>query len=101
MGVPDYIGFTRCLAHLSAAGSVVDIFNRPLGGTRNDLLMAFQTAFDLVENATQHFVASVLTLLAPKPPPASAPPPAVEGGEAAPQPRVWPPPWRWWRRRRS
>ena len=84
MGTPDYIGLTRCLAHLNDASAVVEIFNRLLGGTKDDLLTAFQVAFDLVENTTQHFLGAILALLAPKPPPAAAaPPPPAEGAEGA------------------
>jgi len=98
MASPDYIGLTRCLAHLNDAAAVVDIFNRLLGGTKDDLLMAFQVAFDLVENTTQMFLSSLLGLLTPKPPvvPPSAPPadaapadadadapPSSEGGAAS------------------
>merc|ERR1719454_2020082 len=78
MASPDYIGLTRCLAHLNDAAAVVDIFNRLLGGTKDDLLMAFQVAFDLVENTTQFFLSSLLALLTPKP--AAVAPPS----EAAP-----------------
>ena len=42
MATPDYIGLTRCLAHLNDANAVVNILNRLLEGTRDDLLMAFQ-----------------------------------------------------------
>jgi len=59
MTTQDYIGLTRCLAHLNDAAAVVDIFNRLLEGTRDDLLMAFQVGFDLVENTTQAFLTSL------------------------------------------
>ena len=83
LATPDYIGLSRCLAHLNDAAAVVEIFNLLLGGTRDDLLMAFQVAFDLVENTTQFFLASLLELLSPKPAaPASAAEPAAEGAAA-------------------
>ncbi|KOO53804.1 psmd1 [Chrysochromulina tobinii] len=82
---PDPIGLTRCLAHLNDAAAVVDIFNRLLGGTRDDLLMAFQVAFDLVENTTQSFLANLLELLSPKTD-ASADAAAAAPEGAAPEP---------------
>uniref|UniRef100_A0A7S2JSF5 26S proteasome regulatory subunit RPN2 C-terminal domain-containing protein n=1 Tax=Haptolina brevifila TaxID=156173 RepID=A0A7S2JSF5_9EUKA len=84
MASPDYIGLSRCLAHLNDAAAVVVIFNRLLGGTRDDLLMAFQVAFDLVENTTQFFLKSLLDLLTPKPP-APVPPPAPPAEAVAPE----------------
>ena len=45
LGTPDYIGLSRCLAHLNDASAVVDIFNQLLGGTRDDSLMAFQVCW--------------------------------------------------------
>ena len=90
MGVPDYIGLTRRLAHLNEAQAVVEIFHRLLGGPRDDLLTAFQVAFDLVENTTQHFLGAILALLTPKPPPAAAPPAPAEGGDAAAEPAAEP-----------
>ena len=86
---PDFIGLTRCLAHLHEAAAVVEIFQRLLGGTRDDLLIAFQVGFDLVENTTQSFLGALLELLKPPPPAPVVPPPAApeaaeggEGGEA-------------------
>ena len=88
MEVPDYIGLTRCLAHLNDAAAVVDIFNRLLEGPRDDLLMAFQVAFDLVENTTQAFLTLLLNLLSPSvpSPPADAAAP-VEASDTSPP---WP-----------
>ena len=45
--------------------------------------MAFQVGFDLVENSTQAFLTSVLSLLAPKAP---SPPPAAPAEPAADAP---------------
>jgi len=85
LATPDYIGLTRCLAHLNDGAAVVAIFEKLLGGTRDDLLMAFQVAFDLVENTTQFFLGSLYKLLQPKPAAAAAAAaePAAEGGEGA------------------
>ena len=41
----DYIGLTRCLAHLNDAAAVVVILQRLLQGPRDDVLTAYQASF--------------------------------------------------------
>ncbi|KAL1524590.1 hypothetical protein AB1Y20_019480 [Prymnesium parvum] len=77
---PDPLGLCRCLAHLNDASAVGDILRKLVLGTKDDVLVSFQVAFDLVDNCTQFFLKAVSETVAPKPPPAA--PVAAEGAEA-------------------
>jgi len=94
---PDFFGLCSCLAQLTDSVAIADILKRLLeSGAQEDLLIAFQVGFDMVENCTQSFLLSVLQLLKPPPPPpppvaatvASAEPDAE--GTAAPAPPAAP-----------
>jgi len=89
---PDFLGLCRCLAHLGDAAAVAEVLKTLVeSGARDSLLMAYQVAFDLVDNCTQSFLKTVLQLVQP-PPAAPAPVPAAEvpaaegESEAAPAP---------------
>ncbi|KAL3926891.1 MAG: hypothetical protein SGPRY_003087 [Prymnesium sp.] len=81
---PDHLGLCRCLAHLNDASAVADVLGKLLLGTKDDVLIAFQVAFDLVDNCTQFFLKSVSDTVAPKPAPAVAAAPAESSATESP-----------------
>jgi len=67
MSVPDYIRISECLVFLNDAPSVADILKTLLQSKEDDrCLLAFQIAFDLVNNSTQQFLTNVLNELPKK-----------------------------------
>lgn len=60
LATPDYIGMCRCLAHLGDSAAVSEILNKLLDGSKDNILVGYQVAFDLVENSTQSFLKAVL-----------------------------------------
>ncbi|KAJ3698487.1 hypothetical protein LUZ61_002192 [Rhynchospora tenuis] len=64
---PDYLSICQCLMFLYEPETVANILKKLLSGSKDDALMAFQIAFDLVENENQAFLLSVGNLLAPTP----------------------------------
>eukprot|EP00310_Coccolithus_braarudii_P023899 CAMPEP_0183357400 /NCGR_PEP_ID=MMETSP0164_2-20130417/46166_1 /TAXON_ID=221442 /ORGANISM="Coccolithus pelagicus ssp braarudi, Strain PLY182g" /LENGTH=312 /DNA_ID=CAMNT_0025530999 /DNA_START=23 /DNA_END=958 /DNA_ORIENTATION=- len=68
---PDYFGMCSCLAQLTESVAVADILKSLVeSGGKDELLVAFQVAFDMVENCTQSFLKALLQLLQPPAPPA-------------------------------
>ncbi|CAG8455290.1 13893_t:CDS:10 [Ambispora leptoticha] len=63
---PDYVSISQCFVHLndpiSAAKLLQDLVSK---GDDDYLLMAYQIAFDLEENATQEFLQKVVSQLPP------------------------------------
>merc|ERR1719424_2526663 len=88
LATPDYIGMCRCLAHLGDSAAVSEILNKLLDGSKENILVGYQVAFDLVENSTQSFLKAVLgaitpSLDAPAAAEAAAPEAAAAAGAAA------------------
>merc|ERR1719424_2003652 len=65
LATPDYIGMCRCLAHLGNSAAVSEILNKLLDGSKENILVGYQVAFDLVENSTQSFLKAVLGAITP------------------------------------
>mgnify|MGYP003683836563 CR=1 FL=1 len=83
LDAPDHLGLCRCLAQLGDAPGVAAILSALVDSAETDaILMAFQVAFDLVDNCTQAFLRAVLDKVAP----AAAAEPADEGAVAPPEP---------------
>lgn len=47
---PDYLSFCRCLLSLGEPETVANILDKLLSGSKDDALLAYRIAFDLVEN---------------------------------------------------
>ncbi|XP_074564322.1 26S proteasome non-ATPase regulatory subunit 1 homolog B-like [Curcuma longa] len=60
---PDYLSICQCLMFLNEPEAVATIFERLLSGNKEDALLAFQIAFDLVENEHQAFLLNVVNRL--------------------------------------
>lgn len=60
---PDYINVCQCFIFLDDPQSVADILERLIRGTEDNLLMAYQIAFDLYDSATQQFLQRVTNAL--------------------------------------
>jgi len=60
---PDYISMTQCYLHLKDSISCADTLKSLVEGNEKQLLMAYQIAFDLEENATQDFLKQVIDCL--------------------------------------
>ncbi|OUM69113.1 hypothetical protein PIROE2DRAFT_3006 [Piromyces sp. E2] len=58
---PDYISMTQCFLHLKDSFSCAETLKDLV--ENNNLLMAYQIAFDLEENATQDFLSQVIDCL--------------------------------------
>lgn len=73
---PDYLSICQCLMFLDEPQGVVSILEKLLRSeNKDDALLAFQIAFDLVENEHQAFLLNVRDHL---PAPKSQPPEAVQ-----------------------
>ncbi|KAJ3693473.1 hypothetical protein LUZ60_008953 [Juncus effusus] len=64
---PDYVSICQCLMFLNDPETVSSILKKLLSGSQDDALLAYQIAFDLVENENQAFLLSVKNLLNPNP----------------------------------
>lgn len=61
---PDYVSICQCLMFLGEPEGVVSILEKLLrSDNKDDALLAFQIAFDLVENEHQAFLLSVRNML--------------------------------------
>ncbi|KAM3405539.1 hypothetical protein ACQJBY_008188 [Aegilops geniculata] len=56
---PDYLSICQCLMVLGEPETVTNILDTLLSGSQNDALIAYQIAFDLVENENQAFLLNV------------------------------------------
>ncbi|KAI4311385.1 hypothetical protein MLD38_036288 [Melastoma candidum] len=56
---PDYLSICQCLTFLDDPEAVVQILEKLLRSSQDDTLLAFQIAFDLVENEHQAFLLNV------------------------------------------
>ncbi|XP_048546719.1 26S proteasome non-ATPase regulatory subunit 1 homolog A-like isoform X1 [Triticum urartu] len=56
---PDYLSICQCLMVLGEPETVADILDTLLSGSQDDALIAYQIAFDLVENENQAFLLNV------------------------------------------
>uniref|UniRef100_J3MRB5 26S proteasome non-ATPase regulatory subunit 1 homolog n=1 Tax=Oryza brachyantha TaxID=4533 RepID=J3MRB5_ORYBR len=56
---PDYLSICQCLMFLDEPETVGNILGKLLSGSKDDALLAFQIAFDLVENENQAFLLNV------------------------------------------
>lgn len=56
---PDYLSICQCLMFLGEPGSVASILDKLISGSKDDALLAYQTAFDLAENENQAFLLNV------------------------------------------
>eukprot|EP01113_Clastostelium_recurvatum_P036086 TRINITY_DN509_c0_g1_i1.p1 TRINITY_DN509_c0_g1~~TRINITY_DN509_c0_g1_i1.p1 ORF type:complete len:961 (+),score=274.09 TRINITY_DN509_c0_g1_i1:139-3021(+) len=84
--VPDYPSMVRCLTSLDDASAVAEILDTLLHKgadqkSQESTLLAYQLAFDLCDNATQQFLASVRASLPPAPAEASSAPSDASSGE--------------------
>lgn len=59
LGTPDYINVCQCYIFLDDPQSVSEILEKLMQGSENDILMAYQIAFDLYDSATQQFLQRV------------------------------------------
>ena len=78
---PDYVNICQCLMFLDDPAAVGEILNKLVRGGDDDVALAYQIGFDLVDNEQQAFMASVSKLCAPPAPVAA---PAAAEGDAAP-----------------
>ncbi|XP_048744052.2 26S proteasome non-ATPase regulatory subunit 1-like [Ostrea edulis] len=60
---PDYINVCQCYIFLDDAQAVADILEKLLKGSQDNVLMAYQIAFDMYESATQQFLLRVQNAL--------------------------------------
>eukprot|EP00879_Flechtneria_rotunda_P005574 GHRR01005868.1.p1 GENE.GHRR01005868.1~~GHRR01005868.1.p1 ORF type:complete len:994 (+),score=408.14 GHRR01005868.1:347-3328(+) len=89
---PQYVVICQCLMFLDDAPEVAKILTKLINGSGDDVLLAYQIAFDLVDNELQSFITKVQEQLPkiPEPPPAAvsgaadgaAAPPAADGDTA-------------------
>ncbi|KAG0522970.1 hypothetical protein BDA96_07G083100 [Sorghum bicolor] len=56
---PDYLSICQCLMFLGEPESVASILDKLISGSKDDALLAYQTAFDLAENENQAFLLNV------------------------------------------
>ncbi|VAH09610.1 unnamed protein product [Triticum turgidum subsp. durum] len=56
---PDYLSICQCLMVLGEPETVANILDTLLSGSQDDALIAYQIAFDLVENENQAFLLNV------------------------------------------
>lgn len=56
---PDYINICQCYIFLNDAESAAQILEKLSRGSSDEVLIAYQIAFDLYESATQHFLSRV------------------------------------------
>ncbi|KAF0930614.1 hypothetical protein E2562_033811 [Oryza meyeriana var. granulata] len=61
---PDYLSICQCLMFLGEPETVANILDKLLSGSKDDALLAYQIAFDLVENENQAFLLNVRNRLA-------------------------------------
>lgn len=71
---PDYISICKCLVHLGDSTTAADVLKTLLAGPESNILISYQIAFDIEENANQHFSLQVQSLL---PPPTAQPTPVA------------------------
>ena len=60
---PDFVQMVQCLIFLDDPNTVAGILETLSQGSEDDVLMAYQIAFDLYESATQQFLNNVLQAL--------------------------------------
>uniref|UniRef100_A0A0E0H5R3 26S proteasome non-ATPase regulatory subunit 1 homolog n=1 Tax=Oryza nivara TaxID=4536 RepID=A0A0E0H5R3_ORYNI len=65
---PDYLSICQCLMFLGEPETVANILDKLLSGSKDDALLAYQIAFDLVENENQAFLLNVRNRLASQTP---------------------------------
>uniref|UniRef100_A0A1B0CHY1 26S proteasome non-ATPase regulatory subunit 1/RPN2 N-terminal domain-containing protein n=1 Tax=Lutzomyia longipalpis TaxID=7200 RepID=A0A1B0CHY1_LUTLO len=63
LGVPDYVSMCQCLIFLEDPLTVAEILDKLTKEGGQNVLMAYQIAFDLYESATQQFLGEVLQAL--------------------------------------
>ncbi|XP_034939926.1 26S proteasome non-ATPase regulatory subunit 1 [Chelonus insularis] len=63
LGTPDYVNMCQCLIFLDDPLAVAELLDRLSKGSQDNVLMAYQIAFDLYESATQQFLGRVLQAL--------------------------------------
>jgi len=56
---PDYLSICQCLMFLGEPESVANMLDKLISGSKDDALLAYQTAFDLAENENQAFLLNV------------------------------------------
>ncbi|KAG2582448.1 hypothetical protein PVAP13_6KG108500 [Panicum virgatum] len=56
---PDYLSICQCLMFLNESDTVASILDKLISGSKDDALLAYQTAFDLAENENQAFLLNV------------------------------------------
>ncbi|AQK46011.1 26S proteasome non-ATPase regulatory subunit 1 homolog B [Zea mays] len=82
---PDYLSICQCLMFLGEPETVACILDKLLSGNKDDALLAYQIAFDLVENENQAFLLNVRNRLSSPTPVPSNPDsgPAVQDDQTA------------------
>eukprot|EP00898_Chlorokybus_atmophyticus_P004570 jgi/Chlat1/5113/Chrsp33S05124 len=77
---PDYVSICQCLMFLDDSEAVANILEKLVKGSKDDVLLAYQVAFDLFENELQQFLLSVVHRLpTPRVQPAQTPVPEADG----------------------
>jgi len=79
---PNWVEICQCLMFLDDAPEVAKILEKLISGSEDDVLLAYQVAFDLVENEMQSFLQQVQDNL-PKPPTPAEAPAAADGAAPA------------------
>ncbi|KAG0366491.1 armadillo-type protein [Gamsiella multidivaricata] len=65
---PDYVAINQCLVHLGDYQASAELLQTLVeSGVQSDLLMAYQLAFDLENNATQKYLTKVASALPTEP----------------------------------
>lgn len=80
---PDYVDICQCLMFLDDAPEVAKILHKLLQGSEDDVLLAYQVGFDLVENEMHSFLTKVQESLAPLGPAEPAAPAPAAAAAAA------------------
>lgn len=85
--VPDYVSICQCHIFLDDTTAVTEILEKLIKGDEDNVLLAYQIAFDLCGNATQQFLLQVRQKLGGAPPAAiSADAAPIATPSDAPQP---------------
>lgn len=63
LATPDYVNMCQCLIFLDDPLAVAEVLEKLSKDTEDNVLMAYQIAFDLYESATQQFLGRVLQAL--------------------------------------
>ncbi|GAB4817108.1 hypothetical protein N2152v2_004154 [Parachlorella kessleri] len=80
---PDWLGICQCLTFLDDIQEVANILHKLLAGSEDNVLLAYQIGFELVESELQNFMGKVKAALDLKMPAAPAAAQGAPAGDAA------------------